>query len=204
MTPPSEIDAVRERGILSSLAGFPFLLVFGVVWLTAGALSCWVPLSIAPWLYPGLGGVAMPIAMAIERRLGYVPAANPDPLLPLTLQLLFVQIVAFPAFLIVWEITPHYMPVAFAAVVGAHFLPFQWVYRTRIYGVLSVVVAVGPFVLAVLYGNRALHYTGFFVGGALLIGAFAVRSHAKAVWIASGLAAGQQHSADGAARHHGC
>jgi hypothetical protein len=29
----------------------------------------------------------MPIAIALERRLGYVAAADPDPLLPLTLQL---------------------------------------------------------------------------------------------------------------------
>jgi hypothetical protein len=191
----SDLDAIRQRAILASVAGFPFLMVFGVVWLTAGALSYWVPREFAPWVYPCLGGVAMPLAMALERRLAYVPAANPDPLLPLTLQLLFVQIVAFPAILLVWDATPHFVPVAFAAVVGAHFLPFQWVYRTRVYGVLAVVVAVGPFVLAVFFGQRALHYTGFFVGGALLVGAFCVRSHAAATWIASG------HAAPGGTRH---
>jgi hypothetical protein len=75
--------------------------------------------------------------------------------------------------------------VAFAAVVGAHFLPFQRVYRTRLYGFLGVVVAVGPSVLAVLVGQSALHYTGFFVGGALLVGAFIARSHARATWLAA-------------------
>lgn len=200
MTPPSEIDAIRQQGILAAVAGFPFLLVFGVVWLAAGALTYWVPSGVAPWLYPSLGGLAVPIAIALERRLGFVPAANPDPLLPLTLQLLFVQIAAFPAIFLVWDATPHFMPVAFAAVVGAHFLPFQWVYRTRVYGVLALVVAVGPFVLAILFGQRVLHYTGFFVGGALLVGAFFVRSHAAATWIASGQAAQQQHAADGTSR----
>jgi len=146
MTQASELDAIRQRAILASVAGFPFLLVFSVVWLAAGVLSYWVPREVAPWVYPSLGGLAVPIAIALERRLAYVPAANPDPLLPLTLQLLFVQIVAFPAILLVWDATPHFVPVAFAAVVGAHFLPFQWVYRTRVYGVLAVVVAVGPFV----------------------------------------------------------
>lgn len=200
MTPPSEIDAIRQHGVLSSLAGFPFLLVFGVVWLAAGALSYWVPPGIAPWMYPSLGGLAVPIAIVLERRVGFLPAANPDPLLPLTLQLLFVQIVAFPAILLVWDATPQLLPVAFAAVVGAHFLPFQWIYQTRVYGVLAVVVAVGPFILAVLFGQRALHLTGFFVGGALLVGAFFVRSHATAIWIASGQAAQQQRVADGATR----
>jgi len=196
----SELDALRQQAILSSLAGFPFLLVFGVVWFAAGALSYLVPRGIAPWTYVLLGMPAMPIAIALERRLGYVRAANPDPLLPLTLQILFVQMVAFPAVLIVWNAAPQYVPVAFAAVVGAHFLPFQWVYRTRLYGYLGVVVAAGPFVLAVLFGRRAMHYTGFFVGGTLLVGAFVARSHARATWLESGQADQQPAGVDSAAR----
>lgn len=178
----SEIDAIRQRGIVSSLAGFPILLVFGFVWLIAGALSYVVSADTAPWLYLVLGIPAMPIAITLERRLGYFPPPASDPLLPLTLQILFVQVAAFPAILIVWESTPQFVPVAFAAVVGAHFLPFQWVYRTNIYIVLGIVVAVGPFVLAVLFGRKAMHYTGFFVGAVLLMGAMAVRAHARATW----------------------
>lgn len=186
MKPTSELDAIRQQGILSSLAGFPILIVFAFAWIAAGALSYWVPRDVAPWAYLFLGIPAMPIAIALERRLGYLPAATPDPLLPLTLQILFVQVVAFPAILIVWDAAPAYVPVALAAIVGGHFLPFQWVYRTKIYGVLGVVVAVGPFVLAVIFGQKALHYTGFFVGGALFVGAFAARSHARTTWIESG------------------
>jgi hypothetical protein len=185
----SELEELRQRAILSSLAGFSFLFVMGVAWLVGGVLSYWVPDSFALWIYPCLGGAAMPIAITLERRLGYCPVPNPDPLLPLTLQLLFVQIVAFPAILLVWGSTPHFTPVAFAAIVGAHFLPFQWVYRTRTYLVLGIVVAVGPFVLAVMVGALALHYTGFFVGSSLLVGSLFVRAHARATWRASGLAA---------------
>jgi hypothetical protein len=181
----SELDTIRQRAILSSLAGFPFLLVFGIVWIAGGVLSYVVPGELAGWVYVFLGMPAMPIAIALDRRLGYVRATEPDPLLPLTLQILFVQIVAFPAILLVWNATPQHLPVAFAAIVGAHFLPFQWVYRTPIYGFLGVAVAVGPFVLAVLTGPAALHYTGFWVGGALLVGAAAARAHARATWVAS-------------------
>ncbi len=183
MKPIPELDALRRQAILASLAGFPFLLVFGVVWIVAGTLSYLVPRDIAPWIYVLLGMPATPIAIALERRVGYVRAANPDPLLPLTLQILFVQMVAFPAILLVWSLKPPYLPVAFAAVVGAHFLPFQWVYRTRLYGVLGVTVAVGPYVLAVLFHEKAMHYTGFFVGASLLVGAVMARSHARATWL---------------------
>ena len=179
----TELDAIRRQAILASLAGFPFLLTFAFAWLAGAALSYVVPPAIAPWSYLFLGIPAMPIAMVLERRMGYVRAAKPDPLLPLTLQVLFVQIVAFPAILLVWDAAPPFLPVAFAAVVGAHFLPFQWIYGTRLYGYLGVVVAVGPFVLALFVGKAVMHYTGFLVGAALLVGAFAARSHARATWI---------------------
>ncbi|MGH7460078.1 MAG: DUF7010 family protein, partial [Longimicrobiales bacterium] len=182
MKPVADVDELRQQAILSALAGFPFLLVFSLVWLAAGALSYVLPGNSAPWAYLVLGLPATPVALAIERRVGYVHVPEPDPLLPLTLQLFFVQVVAFPAVLLVWDQTPEYVPVAFAALVGAHFLPFQWVYRTRLYGILGVIVAVGPFVLALVFQAAALHYTGFFVGGVLLFGALAVRAHARSVW----------------------
>lgn len=197
MKPVSELDAIRQQGILSSLAGFPILLAFACAWTAAGSLSYLVSRDVAPWIYLFVGIPAMPIAIAFERRVGYVRPAQPDPLLPLTLQILFVQVVAFPAILLVWDAAPQYVPVAFAAVVGAHFLPFQWIYRTRLYGFLGIVVAVGPFALAVLFGEQATHYTGFFVGGALLIGAFMARVHARATWLESGLAAQDPPAPDG-------
>lgn len=179
----SEIDAVRQQAILSSLAGFPFLLVYSVAWIAAGALSYLVPSGVAPWVYL-LGGVpAAPIAITLERRVGYVRVTGPDPLLPLTLQILFVQVVAIPAVMIVWSVAPNYVPVAFAAVVGGHFLPFQWVYRTPLYGILGVVVAGGAYLIAALFGEKSIHYTGFFVGATLLVGAFLARSHARATWL---------------------
>lgn len=181
----NEIDAMRQQAILSSLAGFPFLLVYSIAWIAAGALSYVVPSSVAPWVYL-LGGVpAAPIAIALERRVGYVRVTGPDVLLPLTLQILFVQVVAIPAVMIVWSVAPNYVPVAFAAVVGGHFLPFMWVYRTRLYAVLGVVVSGGAYLIAGLFGEESIHYTGFFVGATLLVGAFLARSHARATWLAS-------------------
>lgn len=182
MTGETDLDRMRQHAIVASLAGFPILMVFGFAWLAAGALSFVLPPDRVPWAYLTLGLPAMPLAMALERRLGYVPPPTPDPLLPLALQVLFVQILAFPAVLLVWEGAPAYVPVAFAAIVGAHFLPFSWLYDTKLYTVLAIVVAVGPFVLALVAGRRAMHYTGFVVGGALLAGAVAARAHARATW----------------------
>ena len=72
-----------------------------------------------------------------------------------------------------------------AAVVGAHFLPFEWVYRTRVYRFLGLAVAGGPLMLAIAAGERMLHFTGFYVGAALFAGALAARAHARRVRQAS-------------------
>ena len=70
MNADSDIDAIRQQAIVSSLAGFPILLVFAFVWTAAGALSYFVPADVAPWVYLVLGVPAMPIAIALEKRLG--------------------------------------------------------------------------------------------------------------------------------------
>jgi hypothetical protein len=111
-----------------------------------------------------------------------VPAAQPDPFVALGLQILFIQVLACPAVALVWDSSPEYVLVAFAAIVGAHFLPFEWLYRTGLYRFLGVVIAVGPYILAILFRERALHYTGFFVGSVMMLGAFGARSYAAATW----------------------
>lgn len=59
--------------------------MFGCGWIAAAVLSYLVPSDIAPWIYPLQGLPSVAIAIALERRMGYVPVAKPDPLLPLTL-----------------------------------------------------------------------------------------------------------------------
>ncbi|MGQ0629291.1 MAG: DUF7010 family protein [Phycisphaerales bacterium] len=177
-----ELDELRNHGIVSSLAGAPFQLVYGVAWIAAGMLTFVAPPHFAPWLYVFMGLPAAPLAILIERKAGYLPPRKADPLMPLAMQLLFLQILAFPAILLVWDASPHYLPVAFAAIVGAHFLPYQWMYRTPIFGVLAFLVALGPYVLAIIVREQALHWTGVLVGVIMLIGAAAVRQHARATW----------------------
>jgi hypothetical protein len=80
------------------------------------------------------------------------------------------------------EQTPEYVPVAFAAGVGAHFLPFDWIYQTTLYRILGIVVSVAPFVVLIFVREKVLHYTDFVVGAALLVGAFMARAHARATW----------------------
>lgn len=176
------LESLHTNAILSSLAGFPFLLIFSIVWFAGGILTYQVPSDIAPWIYANLGGPATLLAIFLERRIGYVKGNN-NPLSSLSLQILFVQIVAFPAAFLVYEGLPAYTPVALAALVGGHFLPFQWVYKTKLYSYLGIITSLGSLAIAIIFGMDALHYTGFFMGITLFIGALLAKRHAKNIWL---------------------
>ena len=186
-TPTDPLDAVRRNATLASRAGFTFLATFAIAWAAASGLSFVLPREVAPWAYLLLGIPAAPVAVLLERRLGYVAPPSPDPLFGLAMQLLATQLVAFPAVMIVWDAAPDFVPVAFAAIVGGHFLPYAWLYRTNLYVALGVAVGVGPYLLAAVFGaNAALHYTGFLVAAILAAGAVAAHAHAKRAWEAAG------------------
>jgi hypothetical protein len=51
MEPASDVDSLRDQAILSSLAGFPFLIVFAAAWTIGGVLSYVVSRELAPWIY---------------------------------------------------------------------------------------------------------------------------------------------------------
>ncbi len=176
-----DIDQARYESIASAGAGFAFLFCFGLTWIACAIASYFVSVEIAAWIYILQAVVAAPAALALQRALRY-PKASPDnPLWPLAIQLFLVQAVAFPAYILALDIAPAYTPVVFAALLGAHFLPYQWLHRTRVYGVLAVVVSVGAYVVAIVAGTLSVHYTGFFVGAALLVASVFVRAHAKRV-----------------------
>lgn len=175
------LDELRLRGTIASRAGAPFLLVFGCAWVAAAVLDRFVGAETAPWIYLFIGVPAAPIAIALDRRWASQPMARTDPLLPLCLRLLFVQVLAFPATLLAWEGSPRFVAVAQAAIVGAHLLPFQWIYRARFYVVLAFVVALGPYTLALVGGPDGARWSGMVVGLSLLFGGRAASVHASAV-----------------------
>lgn len=60
-------------------------------------------------------------------------------------QLLYLIIV-----IMVWLIKPEQMLTAYAIVVGAHFLPYSWLYNSTVYRIVAIVIPVLSFVLALM------------------------------------------------------
>lgn len=169
-------DEERDEIRLNNRGGFVFLLVHGVTWTLAGALSLVLPIEQAALLYLFQGVVAFPASLAIERALGFRLIGSENSLTTLFVMIATIQMLALPAAIIVFSLEPLLLPAAFAATAGGHFLPYAWLHRTQAYAVLAAVTALAPFGVALVAGRTtSFHGTGFIVGATLLIAGIVIR-----------------------------
>jgi len=96
-----------------------------------------------------------PASFVVQKALN-LPApstSNPIPLLAVALAL--VQTLALPAPIVVWNIAPAFVAPVWAAIVGAHFLPYAWMQRSRWYVSLAILVPALAWLWAVVLGVGA-------------------------------------------------
>ena len=147
------LDEVRRSASDSSAVGAPWLIAFGISVSVVAVLSFVLDIRATALVTLFQGGVAMPVAFWLERRMGTGTLSSDHPLWPLAMQMMFVQIVALPAVVMLYPDHPELVPAAFAAVAGAHFLPYAWLHRTPVYIGLAVTLSLGSWVLAGIVGG---------------------------------------------------
>lgn len=174
------LDSLRDDIRRSSGGGFAFLLANGLGWLAAGVIGLALGTQAGAWALLFQGGVTLPLAFALERAFGYPRLSKDNPLLPLVVQLAFTQVVALPAVILMLQFNPAYLPVAFAAVVGGHFLPYAWLQRTRTYIVLAALVGVGPWLAVMVGGRGLLPFVPFGVAALIIGGGLRMRAETSA------------------------
>ena len=164
------IDEVRDEARSANRGGVAFLLVHGVTWIAAAILTFVLSAEQAALVILFQGIIAFPASLLLERLLGFrFIAAKDNAIVSLFVLIAMTQGLSLPGSIIVLNLDPLYLPVAFAATNGGHFLPYMWLHRTRAYAVLAVVCALGPFVVLVVAGAMtAFHATGFLVGSVML------------------------------------
>ena len=84
--------------------------------------------------------------------------AQDHPLRSLSVQLAMVQIVALPAVIMMYTQNPALVPAVFAAIGGAHFLPYVWLHQTKIYLYLALGVALGSWAITLAGGEGAYRW----------------------------------------------
>jgi hypothetical protein len=100
----NDIDIARGNATRSSGAGVGFLVAYGATLLVSGIVAFFLPLQIAALVILFQGSVALPLAFTIERRLGFPPMDDKNPLRELSVLMAMVQVVALPAMIIVYSL----------------------------------------------------------------------------------------------------
>lgn len=165
----------------SSAGGAPFLIAYGATFIITGILSYILPEETVALVAMFQGGVALPAAFWLERRMGQGRMADNNPLRALSVQLAMSQALALPLLIVVYNLNPRAISIALAGLGGVHFLPYAWLHRTRLYAILATVVALGAFGLQLILGPAAFHVILLFVGLVYWLLAPAVYRHAAQI-----------------------
>jgi hypothetical protein len=164
----------------SSAGGAPFLMAYGATFIVSGVLSFVLSAETAALLVLFQGGVALPLAFWLERKMGWGRMAADNPLRALSVQLAMSQALALPALIVAYQMNPRSIPVIMAGLGGVHLLPYAWLHRTQLYVALAVVLSVGAFGVQVLLGPPAFHVILLYVGVVYWLAAAFVYRHAAA------------------------
>ena len=163
----------------SSMGGAPFLISYGTTFLITSILSFFIPRTTAALIALFQGGIALPIAFWLERKMGIKRMTPDNPLRSHSGQMALSQALGLPALILVYSLNPLGIPLALASLGGIHFLPYAWLHRTRIYIYFAIAVSMGALVIQIWLAKNAFSVILLFIAVAYWITMPFVYSHAK-------------------------
>lgn len=181
-----DFTRARDEVSASSAGGAPFLICYAVTFIITGVAAFFLPRETSALMAMFQGGVALPAALWLERRMGTKRLSDDNPLKRLSAQLAISQAFAIPFLIVVYNIDPGQIPVVMAGLGGVHFMPYAWLHRTNIYIGLGATLSVGAFALVLGLQTSAYAIILLFVGVMYAICAPLVYRHAQSILLESG------------------
>lgn len=161
-------DAQREirQGYLG---GFMGQLVSAMLWLASAAFATWASTAAGIWVLVLGGFFIFPLTrlgLALVGRKVAVPADNP--LNGLAMQVAFTLPMTMPLVGAAALYRIEWFYPAFMIILGAHYLPFVFLYGMKMFAALSAILVTAGLTLA-LYVQLPLPAGGWFAGAMLLV-----------------------------------
>jgi len=147
-------------------------LVSGAIWLASAAAATWSTHTLAVLVLVGGGFFIFPLtmlALKLAGRAATTPKGNP--LNALAVQVAFTVPFVLPVVLALTRRAPQWFYPALMLVVGAHYLPFMFLYGMWQFALLAAALIAGGIVLG-LYLPLGFATGGWFTGVALVAFAF--------------------------------
>jgi hypothetical protein len=169
------VEEAQREVRTTYMGGMVGQLVSGTLWLISAAVSTWAsPRSGILVLCLG-GALIFPVTQLVLRVMGRptsLPSGNP--LRHLAMQIAFTVPLGIPLVLGATLYRLNWFYPAFMILVGAHYLPFVFLYGLRLYAVLCAFM-VGGGILLGLYMPGCFRTGGWLTGGLLVLFAIALR-----------------------------
>lgn len=153
------MDLIPSLELLAdqTLSGISFVTAYGLTWMVCGILWRRASARTAAYVTLFQGMVAFPLALGGSALMGAIGQARPvaEEITQLSVLIGTSQLLGLPL-LILFVMKRWYtvVPVAFATLTSMHFVLYSWLYRTPVYIVLAIAVAVGA-VAVTLMGTPA-------------------------------------------------
>lgn len=158
----------HEEVRVAYLGGFSFLAFEGALWLVSAALGSFVSVGSAIVALV-VGGVFILLGAQLIQRLMRRPSVGSEnPLMGLSTSAAFVVPLCYPVIAAATLADTDWFFPAFAVVVGAHYPPFAYVYRMRLYLALCGVLVGGGTLIGWLFRDGPFSLAGYFAGAVLL------------------------------------
>ena len=123
---------------LTTKKGLPIIIAGFIFWLIASIAGVFLPESIVVWVYIFGIGCIFPLGILVAQILKIDIFAKENPLGTLAGIIGGINLLNIPLILIVYFNEPSWLPFIVGLAVGAHFLPYVWIYDSKSYLFLSI------------------------------------------------------------------
>jgi hypothetical protein len=161
-------DAQREVRT-RFVGGFYGQLVSGVLWLVSAGLATWsTPRAAITMLVIGGFFIFPATELLIRVAGGRSPLSAQNSLRDLGMQVAFVLPFSMPLLLPIGQYRLNWFYPALMVLLGAHYLPFVFLYGMRMFAVLSAVIVGGGLVIA-MYWSSSFSVGAWYTGAMLVL-----------------------------------
>jgi hypothetical protein len=170
----ASLAELQDHVIDVAQRGYPILITGSAFFIVLAAIGNALPqrtLGLV-WIFGMM--VIFPTGVMLAGLLGLNVMTRDNPLGTLGGLVAAVQAFFIPVFIVVYQFTPQYLPLAVGVLGGAHFLPYSWIYRSRAYIFVSIgtglaSLVIGAAMLSVAYTLVPLAIGVIFAAGVVWI-----------------------------------
>ncbi|MBP5249571.1 MAG: hypothetical protein J6Z46_06165 [Lachnospiraceae bacterium] len=159
-----ELNRMRIEFAFKQKKGLPFILASAVLWtVMLIAFLTDLDLTVKNIIAMGCSALLMPCGMLFGKLIKVNIFSKENPLSGLSVVAALNQLLYLPIVLWVMYTVPEKMIMAYAIAVGAHFLPYYWIYFSPTYFYASIVIPVVSLILGINFGQFVvcLAFVGF-------------------------------------------